>query len=75
MGGRRGGRRPGLEGEMTVLIAGVPESTSLIAASESLRERVDRLMEERNLSRMDALKTVARERKISKSMAYREYNS
>ena len=33
----------------------------------------DRLMQEGKLSRMDAIKAVARERKISKSQAYREY--
>jgi len=65
--------RPRLQGEMTVLITGVPESTSVAAASQPLRERVSQLMAERNLSRMDALKTVAQERKISKSRAYREY--
>jgi 16S rRNA (cytidine1402-2'-O)-methyltransferase len=67
--------RPRLQGEMTVLIEGAPESLSPAAKSEPLKLQVDRLMEERNLSRMEALKVVARERKISKSRAYREYES
>ena len=65
--------RPRLLGEMTVLIEGASESISPAAVSQPLSERVDRLMTERKLSRMDAIKAVARERKISKSQAYREY--
>jgi 16S rRNA (cytidine1402-2'-O)-methyltransferase len=65
--------RPRLQGEITVLVAGAPEAVAPAANAQPLRERVDRLIKERNLSRMEALKTVARERKISKSQAYREY--
>ena len=67
--------RARLPGEMTVLIGAAPESPAVAAASQPLRERVDQLIAEQNLSRMDALKTVARERHISKSVAYREYKS
>lgn len=67
--------QPHLQGEITVLIAGVPESAAPAERLEPLRKRVDRLMEEGNLSRMEALKMVARERRISKSQAYREYES
>lgn len=67
--------RPRLRGEMTVLIEGAPPSIALEAASQPLRERVDQLMQEESLSRMEALKSVARERGISKSQAYREYRA
>jgi 16S rRNA (cytidine1402-2'-O)-methyltransferase len=67
--------RTSLRGEMTVLIAGASQIGSDVDASQPLRERVDQLMQEANLSRMDALKAVARERKVSKSQAYREYRS
>ncbi|MBI1955105.1 MAG: hypothetical protein HYS38_01790, partial [Acidobacteria bacterium] len=43
--------------------------------AKPLKERVQELMREQNLNRMEALKTVARERHISKSQAYREYES
>ena len=40
-----------------------------------LKERVNQVMREQELSRMEALKVVARERHISKSQIYREYES
>jgi 16S rRNA (cytidine1402-2'-O)-methyltransferase len=69
------GRRPKLQGEMTVLVEGASAATSLESSSLPLCERVDQLMSEGKLSRMEALKSVARERGISKSRAYREYRS
>ena len=49
-------------------------------ASEAIRElpvkeRVQQLMDEQAMSRMEALKTIARERGISKSEAYRQFES
>jgi len=67
--------RPRLQGEMTVLIEGAPKAAPGAATSVPLRERVNQLMNEGKLGRMEALKSVARERKISKSQAYREYRS
>ncbi|MBI2820240.1 MAG: 16S rRNA (cytidine(1402)-2'-O)-methyltransferase [Acidobacteria bacterium] len=65
--------RPRLPGEMTVLIEGASKSIASAAVSQPLSERVDQLMKEGKLGRMDAIKAVARERKISKSQVYREY--
>jgi 16S rRNA (cytidine1402-2'-O)-methyltransferase len=65
--------RPRLLGEMTVLVAGGQQPHGSPPSSQSLQERVDQLMQEQQLTRMDALKVVAKERKISKSQAYREY--
>jgi 16S rRNA (cytidine1402-2'-O)-methyltransferase len=66
--------RARLRGEMTVVIEGAADST-VERGILPVRERVDQLMTEENLSRMDALKVVARERRISKSQAYREYRA
>ena len=68
-------KRPKILGEMTVLIGGAEETPASKGSSQSVRERVKELMEQQALSRMEALKAVARERHISKSQAYREYQS
>jgi 16S rRNA (cytidine1402-2'-O)-methyltransferase len=68
-------KRPKILGEMTVLIGGAEEAPASPGAVQSVRERVQELMEQKALSRMEALKAVARERHISKSQAYREYQS
>jgi hypothetical protein len=60
---------------MTVLVGGAGESTLPAACAEPLKERVRKLMQEQEMGRMEALKVVARERNISKSQAYREYQS
>jgi 16S rRNA (cytidine1402-2'-O)-methyltransferase len=68
-------QRPKIRGEMTVLVGGAGESTLPAACAEPLKERVRKLMQEQEMGRMEALKVVARERNISKSQAYREYQS
>ncbi len=73
--------RPSIQGEITLLIGQAEDEDEdehegpATLASQPLRERVEELMREEKLSRMDALKTVARERHISKSQAYREFQS
>jgi 16S rRNA (cytidine1402-2'-O)-methyltransferase len=65
--------RPRIQGEMTVLIGAARETAAPSEPAQSLKARVYDLMREQNLSRMEALKAVARERNISKSQAYRDY--
>lgn len=67
--------RAAVPGEITLIIGPAPEAPPAAVAEQSVKKRVDQLMEERELSRKEALKTVARERGISKSQAYREYES
>jgi 16S rRNA (cytidine1402-2'-O)-methyltransferase len=67
--------RPKIRGEMTLLIGAAEESTASKGSSQTVRERVRELMQQQGMSRMDALKAAARERSISKSQAYREYQS
>ncbi len=60
-------------GEITLLIAGADPAQSTAAASEaSLRERIA-FHESQGLTEQDALKRVARERGVSKSEVYREW--
>jgi len=66
-------QRSKIQGEMTVLIGGAQEEP--VAAPQSVKERVQELMQAQEIDRMEALKAVARERHISKSQAYREYQS
>jgi 16S rRNA (cytidine1402-2'-O)-methyltransferase len=68
-------QRSKIQGEITVLIGGAEEESESVAAPQSLKERVQELMQEQEIDRMEALKAVARERHISKSQAYREYQS
>jgi len=68
-------RRERLQGEITVLIGAAPEPVAPPVAAQSVKERVTELIRQQNLSRMEALKAVARERNISKSQAYREYQT
>lgn len=69
--------REKVQGEITVLIgeATEPSSSSALAqaAQTPLVDRVAQLMSTDGLSRMEALKRAARERGISKSQAWREY--
>ena len=67
--------RAKIRGEVTLLIGAATEALLASAPRQPLKERVEELMRERKLSRMDALKVVARERRISKSQAYREVQS
>ena len=68
-------QRSKIQGEMTVLIGGAGEESQAAAGSQSVKERVQELMQAQEIDRMEALKAVARERHISKSQAYREYQS
>src|ERR1700733_11231333 len=67
--------RDGVKGEITLLIGRV-EGTELPAATESrgsVRQRVEQIMTEEKSDEKTALKKVAKERGISKSEAYREW--
>ena len=68
--------REGVKGEITLLIAKADDSSSGVEtgapARQSLRQRMEQIVEEENLDEKAALKKVARERGISKSEAYRE---
>jgi 16S rRNA (cytidine1402-2'-O)-methyltransferase len=71
--------RERIQGEVTVLIGESDSNSQRVgdAAEEGLplAERVEHLIEVDGLSRMEALKRAARERGISKSQAWREYES
>ncbi|MBF8304815.1 MAG: Ribosomal small subunit methyltransferase [Acidobacteria bacterium] len=74
------GERVAVPGEITLLIGAAPEPPAATAPEQSVpkqsvKQRAGQLMREQKLSRMEALKSVARERGISKSQAYREYES
>lgn len=62
-------RRPEVKGEITLLIAHAPAAP---AAAADLRGRVEELMREQKLTRMDAVKQAARESGIPKREAYRK---
>jgi 16S rRNA (cytidine1402-2'-O)-methyltransferase len=67
--------RDGVKGEITLLIGKV-EGTELPAAIESrvsIRRRVEQIMAEEKIDEKTALKKVAKERGVSKSAAYREW--
>ncbi|MBI4460316.1 MAG: 16S rRNA (cytidine(1402)-2'-O)-methyltransferase [Acidobacteria bacterium] len=68
-------RRSDIPGEISLLFGGEHEEPPAAAHAKPLKERVEELMQEQSLDRMEALKAVARERRISKSQAYREYES
>jgi 16S rRNA (cytidine1402-2'-O)-methyltransferase len=70
--------RPTVPGEITLLLGPVGAATG--EAGEAIRElpvkeRVQQLMDEQEMNRMEALKVIARERGISKSEAYRQFES
>ena len=65
-------RRDVIKGEIVLLI-GPASGTDAPSASLSLAERVAELMREEKLEEKDALKKAAKERGISKSEAYREW--
>ena len=77
-------QRETVPGEITLIVApggtAGPAGAASGQASEAIRElpvkeRVQQLMDEQAMSRMEALKTIARERGISKSEAYRQFES
>jgi 16S rRNA (cytidine1402-2'-O)-methyltransferase len=61
-----------MKGEI-VLMIGPAEEGENAAPTISIRDRVEQLMREENLDEKSALKKAARERDISKSEAYREW--
>ena len=71
--------REKVQGEITLLIGESDEPSSSEALAQAaqtpLVDRVHALVEGEGLSRMDALKRAARERGISKSQAWREYET
>lgn len=64
--------RGGVKGEIVLLI-GKADATGSVPASVSVGERVRQLMADEKLDEKSALKRVAKERGISKSEAYREF--
>ncbi len=60
-----------LRGEITLIISHA-QGGSPAAEAANLRQRVEQIMAEQNLDEKAALKTVARERGMSRSEAYRE---
>jgi 16S rRNA (cytidine1402-2'-O)-methyltransferase len=66
--------RDGVKGEITLLIGKADDVDSQVAASPgmSIRQRVEQLRADEKLDEKAALKKVAKERRISKSEAYRE---
>jgi 16S rRNA (cytidine1402-2'-O)-methyltransferase len=67
--------RDGVKGEITLLIGKADDADSHVVASleMSVRQRVEQIMAEEKLDEKSALKKVAKERGISKSEAYREW--
>ena len=65
--------RGGARGEMVLLIEAKPGAREAVSAQVPLRERVAEVARTEGLSEMDALKRVAKERGVSKSELYREY--
>ncbi|HUK48308.1 MAG TPA: 16S rRNA (cytidine(1402)-2'-O)-methyltransferase [Terriglobales bacterium] len=65
-------KRDEMKGEITLLI-GPGTKEEIPSRLVSVRERVDQIMREEKLDQKDALKKVAKERGISKSEAYREW--
>jgi 16S rRNA (cytidine1402-2'-O)-methyltransferase len=69
--------RDGVKGEITLLIGKAEEGEGFVApaafGSESIKKRIGQVMAEENLDEKAALKRVAKERGISKSEAYREF--
>ena len=68
-------KRPAVQGEFTLLIAGAGDESSAVVHAQPLKDRVRELIDAGKMDRMEALKAVARERHISKSRAYREFES
>ncbi len=65
-------KRGEVQGEITLMIGRASEEPHPLA-EVPLRARVEQIMRDQKVERMDALKVVAKERGISKSQAYREY--
>ena len=67
--------RASIAGEITLLIAGAGHEPVNAVHTQPLKDRVQELIETEKLNRMEALKAVARERHISKSQAYKEFET
>ena len=65
-------QRDRVKGEITLLVDR-PDHVPPPQASASIKERVDQVMKDQKLKKMDALKQVAKERGIPKAQAYKEY--
>lgn len=65
-------QRDEVKGEITLLIGPAAEAAAT-ATELSVRDRVEQIIREEKLDQKDALKKVAKERGISKSEAYREW--
>jgi 16S rRNA (cytidine1402-2'-O)-methyltransferase len=66
-------RRDKVKGEITLIVDRPhPEDARAAAATKPLRQRVEELMKQKSLRKMDALKAAAKERGISKRQAYEE---
>jgi 16S rRNA (cytidine1402-2'-O)-methyltransferase len=70
--------REAVKGEITLLIGKAEEADTRAAAVAvparvSIRKRIDQIVAEENIDEMSALKKAAKERGISKSAAYREW--
>ncbi len=63
-----------IKGEIVLLIGPAAEGETL-APQSSIKDRVEQLMHEEKLDEKSALKKVAKERGISKSAAYREWQA
>ncbi len=68
-------RRKAVKGEITVLLGWMEAAVGAAPRGLPVRPEVERLVAEQNLQLKEALKTVARARGISKSEAYRIYQS
>jgi 16S rRNA (cytidine1402-2'-O)-methyltransferase len=65
--------RDAVKGEITLLIGKAEDSSSSRVPKESVRQRLEQIMAEDKIDEKAALKRVAKERGISKSEAYREW--
>jgi 16S rRNA (cytidine1402-2'-O)-methyltransferase len=69
--------RETVKGEITLLIAKAEENDARVAADAlvrlSVRQRVEQIMAEEKVDEKSALKKVAKERGVSKSEVYREW--
>ena len=61
-----------IKGEITLLIGKADETERRVAASVSVRQRLEQIMAEEKLDEKAALKRIAKEMGVSKSEAYRE---
>jgi len=66
-------RRAANKGEITVIVAGKPETQETQRPERSLAQRMHQLMTTESLAEKNALKQAAREFGLSKSEAYREW--